>query len=119
MLGTVAASRAGVKLTELIVSVGSRAGGLWQPEGLVLADRGRDVDIVLYDGDYGFAMNIIKNLYLGPGEPGTGDEWKMPPLNVDEIVPVENKIVPEEETQDQVLYHRGRLHQVIQRLVGG
>jgi len=31
-----------------------------------------------YDGDYAYAANIIKNLYLGPGEPGPGDEWKMP-----------------------------------------
>ena len=38
----------------------------------------RTVTVVLYDGDYGFAMNVFKNLYLGPGEPGPGDEWKCP-----------------------------------------
>lgn len=31
-----------------------------------------------YDSDYAYAVNIIKNLYLGPGEPGPGDEWNMP-----------------------------------------
>jgi hypothetical protein len=39
----------------------------------------RRVEVVLYDSDYGFAMNIVKNLYLGPGDPGPGDEWKFPP----------------------------------------
>lgn len=31
-----------------------------------------------YDSDYAYCVNIIKNLYLGPGEPGPGDEWNMP-----------------------------------------
>jgi hypothetical protein len=39
----------------------------------------RRVEVVLYDSDYGFAMNIVKNLYLGPGDPGPGDEWNFPP----------------------------------------
>jgi hypothetical protein len=43
-----------------------------------LGDRDRTTDIVLYDSDYGFAMNIIRDLYLGPGQPGPGDEWKFP-----------------------------------------
>lgn len=54
-----------------------------------MGSRDRTTDVVLYDSDYGFAMNIIKNLYLGPGEPGPGDEWKMPPGPIevqDEIV---------------------------------
>jgi hypothetical protein len=44
----------------------------------------RTVNVVLYDSDYGFAMNVFKNLYLGPGEPGPGDEWKCPAGPVDE-----------------------------------
>ena len=39
-----------------------------------------------YDSDYAYAVNIVKNLYLGPGKPGPGDEWKMPVCPVDEIV---------------------------------
>jgi hypothetical protein len=39
---------------------------------------GKRVAVVLYDSDYGFAMNIVKGLYLGPGEPGPGDEWRFP-----------------------------------------
>ena len=46
-----------------------------------MGDRDGGVQVVLYDSDYGFAANIIKNLYLGPGEPGPGDEWKMPPVD--------------------------------------
>jgi hypothetical protein len=41
-----------------------------------------------FDSDYAYAGNIIKNLYLGPGEPGPGDEWKMPTGPVDELVAV-------------------------------
>ena len=37
-----------------------------------------------YDSDYAYAVNIVKNLYLGPGEPGPGDEWKMPQGPLDE-----------------------------------
>ena len=37
-----------------------------------------------YDSDYAYAVNIIKNLYLGPGEPGPGDEWNMPSGPLDE-----------------------------------
>lgn len=37
-----------------------------------------------YDSDYAYAVNIIKNLYLGPGEPGPGDEWNMPRGPLDE-----------------------------------
>ena len=50
-----------------------------------LGDRERTQTVVLYDGDYGFAMNIFKNLYLGPGEPGPRDEWKMPSGSIDEV----------------------------------
>ena len=39
-----------------------------------------------YDSDYAYAVDIVKNLYLGPGEPGPGDEWKMPVGPIDEIV---------------------------------
>ena len=44
--------------------------------------------VVLYDSDYGYAMNVFKNLYLGPGEPGPGDEWKFPagPIDGDDSV---------------------------------
>ena len=38
-----------------------------------------------YDSDYAYAVNIVKNLYLGPGEPGPGDEWKMPVGPIEEI----------------------------------
>ena len=43
-------------------------------------DGGKDYYDVLfgYDSDYAYAANIIKNLYLGPGKPGPGDEWKVP-----------------------------------------
>ena len=37
-----------------------------------------------YDSDYAYAVNIVKNLYLGPGEPGPGDEWNMPRGPLDE-----------------------------------
>ena len=43
-----------------------------------MGKRDRRTDIVLYDSDYGFAMNIVRDLYLGPGEPGPGDTWKFP-----------------------------------------
>jgi hypothetical protein len=53
-------------------------------------------------------MNIIKNLYLGPGEPGPGDEWKIPPG------PIE---VPDEiaaEAQPAV-HETGLLHRLTHR----
>ena len=37
-----------------------------------------------YDSDYAYAVNVIKNLYLGPGKPGPGDEWNMPRSPLDE-----------------------------------
>lgn len=37
-----------------------------------------------YDSDYAYAANVVKNLYLGPGEPGPGDEWNMPRGPLDE-----------------------------------
>jgi hypothetical protein len=37
-----------------------------------------------YDSDYAYAVNIVKNLYLGPGEAGPGDEWNMPRRPLDE-----------------------------------
>ncbi|MGZ6267279.1 MAG: hypothetical protein ACXWNR_01780 [Candidatus Limnocylindrales bacterium] len=37
-----------------------------------------------YDSDYAYAVNVIKNLYLGPGKPGPGDEWNMPRGPLDE-----------------------------------
>jgi hypothetical protein len=40
--------------------------------------RAKRTTVVLYDSDYGFAMNVFKNLYLEPGDPGPGDEWKFP-----------------------------------------
>ena len=58
-----------------------------------MGDQPRAVNVVLYDSDYGFAANIIKNLYLGPGEPGPGDEWKFPDGSVE--VGVEQEPVPE------------------------
>lgn len=73
-----------------------------------LGSRDRTTDVVLYDSDYGFAMNIIKNLYLGPGEPGPGDEWKIPPG------PIE---VPDEiaaEAQPAV-HETGLLHRLTHR----
>lgn len=72
----------------------------------------REVDVVLYDSDYGLAANIIKNLYLGPGEPGPGDEWKMPPLHGDGIVPADDQ------TDQSAAGHLGRLHWLIVKLVG-
>jgi hypothetical protein len=60
-----------------------------------LGNRDRTTDIVLYDGDYGFAMNIVKNLYLGPGEPGPGDEWKIPTGPID--LEVQDEAIPEPE----------------------
>jgi hypothetical protein len=58
-----------------------------------MGDPSRTVNIPLYDSDYGFAANIIKDLYLGPGEPGPGDEWKFPDGSVE--VGVEDEPVPE------------------------
>ena len=37
-----------------------------------------------YDSDYAYAVNVIKNLYLGPGKPGPGDEWNMPRSPLDD-----------------------------------
>ena len=37
-----------------------------------------------YDSDYAYAVDIIKNLYLGPGKPGPGDEWNLPRGPLDE-----------------------------------
>jgi hypothetical protein len=47
---------------------------------LARREHGKDHYEVLfgYDSDYAYAANIVKNLYLGPGKPGPGDEWKMP-----------------------------------------
>jgi hypothetical protein len=56
-----------------------------------LAERDRAFKVVLYDADYLFAVNILKNLYLGPGEPGPGDEWKMPAGPTDEMVTEEDR----------------------------
>ena len=38
----------------------------------------RTVTLPLYDADYLAAVNVLKNLYLGPGKPGPGDEWHFP-----------------------------------------
>ena len=38
----------------------------------------RTVTVVLYDGDYGFAMNVFKNLYLGPGPARAGGRVEVP-----------------------------------------
>lgn len=32
-----------------------------------MGDRKRDVTLPLYDADYLFAVNVLKNLCLGPG----------------------------------------------------
>lgn len=39
-----------------------------------------------YDSDYAYAVEIVKNLYLGPGEPGPEDEWNMPRGPLDQAV---------------------------------
>ena len=58
-----------------------------------MAERDRAFKVVLYDADYLFAVNILKNLYLGPGEPGPGDEWKIPSGPSDEMVTEEDRTV--------------------------
>jgi hypothetical protein len=51
-----------------------------------LTRRGNAYHEVLfgYDSDYAYAVNIVKSLYLGPGEPGPGDKWNMPRGPLDE-----------------------------------
>jgi hypothetical protein len=61
-------------------------------EDISLGDRERTFKVILYDGDYGFAVNIVKNLYLGPGKPGPEDEWKMPRGPIDEIVTQDDEV---------------------------
>jgi len=72
-----------------------------------MGDRKRDVTLPLYDADYLFAVNVLKNLYLGPGKPGPEDEWKVPLGPIDEIA------VQDDETAEPAHSgHRGLLHRL-------
>lgn len=71
-----------------------------------MGDQERPFKVILYDGDYGFAVNIVKNLYLGPGKPGPGDEWKMPRGPIDETVPLDDEIAEPAQSGRGGLLHR-------------
>ena len=75
-----------------------------------MAERDRAFKVVLYDADYLFAVNILKNLYLGPGEPGPGDEWKMPAGLVDEVV-----TEPDESATSACPERQGWLRRILRR----
>ena len=64
----------------------ARTPGLAEDGPLARRENACDYNEVLfgYDSDYAYAANIIKGLYLGPGKPGPGDEWKVPRGPVDE-----------------------------------
>jgi hypothetical protein len=61
-----------------------------------------------YDSDYGYAVNIMKNLYLGPGEPGPGDEWRMPAGPVEEVASIAEDTPEPDRSGRPGLLHRLR-----------
>ena len=52
------------------------------------ADAARNEILFGYDSDYAYAVDIIRNLSLGPGKPGPGDEWHVPRVRPDTAVDV-------------------------------
>jgi hypothetical protein len=82
-----------------------------QEEAAILGRPKESYNDVLfgYDSDYAYAVNIVKNLYLGPGEPGPGDEWKMPVGPLDAIVTVEDASEPAQSGRRGLLGRLGRL----------
>lgn len=61
-----------------------------------------------YDSDYAYAANVIKNLYLGPGKPGPGDEWNMPRGPLDETA-----VEADADAEATSSSYRGRLGRLV------
>ena len=62
-----------------MIAIGSaRMPGPAEDEPLTRHEDAYNEVLFGYDSDYAYAVNIVKNLYLGPGEPGPGDEWNVP-----------------------------------------
>ena len=64
----------------------------------------KNVGAFLGDGGVGLVPTATSTLSVGPGEPGPGDEWKMPLGPIDEIV-AQDEAVPEPPAHESLLHH--------------